>query len=885
MKKSTLKRNGSTRTKFLQRQNYLLLLLLIISSFSYAQFKDTIVNINGKSTHYDYKTSWSKEKLKQEINKFKVDKISNAFKSSASITQILSQIPISQDACRNGGFEDDYSGWTGLSLKHQNSTIPIENGLITNPGILPLPFTGTGYGQNYTSIETTGLDPIISVASPPFNLQRTAPGTSGSKSLRLGNNAAGFGAEGVAKRFMVTAANSQYYFQYAIVMDRSHSNPDGSVNGSEVFFIAEATDLSGTTIDKIVDVANPSNPFINAVNSGSTYYRDWRCAYLDLSSHIGQEVVVMFINSDCSAGGHKGYTYIDDVCEECVSTEGDINLNLNQDNCLDFPELVGGTFTIPAGATNVNISLEIYQTNVLVNTLTSVTLTPPNYSFTLQPTDFPDQTDGACYDLVAVLTFDLIDLNGNLQTVTQLSSKVVNGVQDGEVPGLDNDVCFCEDEEGDSDYCCGLDGNLVENGNFEAGDMDFNSAYAVGANTLYGTNAGKYYVGTNLDGLSISPLWDVNDHSFCTIASTNDKVLFVNGKTTQPSGTESVIWEQNIVLNTQEKALYKFCANFKNMPQATFDILPKIEIRVTGGATVNSGFITINQNAADPCAWQLEGFDFTASGSVNIQIVLKEDEFNDGNDLAIDDISLQEMPDPEYSITVQHQGNPQVITASVDTISPTDDELMCDSDDYYWFVAEVLTYPSITIGPLSWGNNAGVYINPPGSFYPSATWNLTTQFPLYTFAQDTMYIIGLYTPPNPDCCVDESFTYQLTFNHRAQVNGVNGLSARQRQEIIDLLGVIGNGEDGGNERLIDSQEKQKVSVFPNPSNDYISIQSESKVTSFSISNIFGRVEITNKVISENNLNNISVTNLKKGVYTLTVITENGEKINTKFIKI
>ncbi len=882
MKKSTLKRNGSARTKFLPRQNYLLLLLLIITSFSYGQIKDTILNINGKNTHYDYKISWSKEKLKQEINKFRTDKISNAFKSSASISQILSEIPVSQDACRNGGFEDDYSDWTGLSLKHQNTSSPIENGLITNPGILPLPLTGTGFGQNYTSIETTGLDPIVSVATPAYNLQRTAPGTSGSKSLRLGNNQPGYGAEGVAKRFMVTAANSKYYFQYAIVMDRSHSSPDGSVNGSEVFFIAEATDLSGATIDKIVDVANPSNPFINAVNNGSTYYRDWRCAYLDLSSHIGQEVVVMFINSDCSAGGHKGYTYVDDVCEECVSNEGDINLNLNQDNCLNFPELVGGAFSVPEGATNVNISLEIYQSNVLVNTLTSVTLTPPNYSFTLQPTDFPDQTDGTCYDLVAVLTFDLIDLNGNLQTVTQLSSKVVNGVQDGEVPGLDNDVCFCEDDQGDSDYCCGLDGNLVKNGNFEAGDIDFSSAYTIGANTLYGTNPGKYYVGTNLDGLAISPLWDVNDHSFCTIASTNDKVLFVNGKTTQPSGTESVIWEQNIVLNTQEKALYKFCANFKNMPQATFDILPKIEIRVTGGASANSGLITINQNASDPCAWQLEGFDFTASGSVNIQIVLKEDEFNDGNDLAIDDISLQEMPDPEYSITVQHQGNPQVITASVDTISPSDDQLVCDSDDYYWFVAEVLTYPSITIGPLSWGNTSGVYINPPGAFYPSGTWNLTTQFPLYTFAQDTMYIIGLYTPPNPDCCVDESFTYQLTFNHRSQSSGVNGLSIRQQQEIIDLLGVIGNGEDGGNEHF---QEKQQVNIFPNPSNDYISIQSESKVTSFSISNIFGRVEISNKVISENNLNNISINRLKKGVYTLTVITENEEKINTKFIKI
>ncbi|GAB1473180.1 hypothetical protein MASR2M69_06210 [Bacteroidota bacterium] len=87
-------------------------------------------------------------------------------------------------------------------------------------------------------------------------------------------------------------------------MDKSHSAANGSMNGTEVFFIAEAVDMSGNTIDKVVEVGNPSNPFVNSTNNnGLIYFRDWRCCSLEpYEGRMGQEVVVMFINSDCSLG-------------------------------------------------------------------------------------------------------------------------------------------------------------------------------------------------------------------------------------------------------------------------------------------------------------------------------------------------------------------------------------------------------------------------------------------------------------------------------------------------------------------------------------------------------------------------------------------------------
>lgn len=838
------------------------------------QYRDTLVEYQGKKLHFEYKVSWGEEKLIKEIRQFKANQALKSFKSSSEISQLLQEIKISKDPCKNGGFEEGYSGWTGLGLKHSSTTIPIENGLSANPGIAPLPLTGLGSGQNYTSIETTGLDPIISVASPPFNLQRTAPGTTGTRSLRLGNDAPGYSAEGVAKRFVVTAANAKLYFQYAIVMDRSHSNSDGSINGTEVFFIAEATDMSGATIDKIVDVGNPANPFINPVNNGSTYYRNWRCAYLDLSSHIGQEVVLMFINSDCSAGGHNGYTYIDDVCKPCENTnEGDIDLDLDDDNCLKFPQTISGNFVIPtANVSNVNITLDIYQSNSVVNTITSPTISGSNYSFTLNPADFPNQTPGTCYDLVATLTFDITTPSG-VVTVTQTSSKVVGGVQDGETPGINNDVCFCEDPiSPDGAFCCD-DENFVTNGNFEFGATGFTSNYSQTATTY----PGEYDVTTTAAAFGAS----VTDHSYCTdpvAYINNDLFMVANGKT-QQSGS-SVIWEQTITGLEQGKR-YKFCANFKNMPQCTFDILPVISME---GGSVSSGAQTINTSAGNPCDWQLVSLDFVASGSSEtVRILLDETGNGDGNDVAIDDIYVGVMGDPDLAITVQHDGTNNTVTGSLNTITTTDDDLHGSCDEYYWFVAETTSYPAISIdwSSFAYGNNASSML-PPAASVPGSSWNLTTNFPGYPFVDNKLYIVGMYTP---ECgCYDRGFTYQLTLNSRAKSSAQSGLTLEQEEEIID---AILNGVKVKDKKVDETiqNSSNKASIYPNPVKDSFTITlKEDKISAVEITNLSGKVLSTQKLNGTNSTMSIDISKYSVGIYFVKVLGNSNEVYSMKFIK-
>lgn len=853
-------------------------LFILISGSVFAQkYKDTLITVRNVKLEYEYDLSWTKEVKAKNIEEFIKNQSEPSIKSSTQIQSILQNIKLSKEPCINSGFESGYSGWTGLSLKHGITTLPIENGLTLNPGVSALPLTGTAYGQNFTSIETAGTDALLLASTPSFSMSKTAPGSSGTQSIRLGNDQAGYGSEGIAKRFVVTAANAKYYFQYAMVMDRSHSNADGTVNGTEVFFIAEAVDMTGVTVDKMVDIGAPSNPFISATNSpsaGPQYYRDWRCAYLDLSSHIGREVVVMFINADCSKSAHNGYTYIDDTCTTCRSTEGDIKLDLKGHDCINPKQTFNGTFTVPANATNVQISFEIYQNGTLLNSIAAATVSGSNYTVDVAATDFPNQTPGTCYDVVAKLTFNLIDLNGNVQTVVQYSANPVLGVQYGQTSGFDNDICFCINNLGA--YCCDSE-NLVVNGNFEAGNSGFTSSYTLDPTTY----PGQYNV-TNTAAVFGAT---VTDHSFCadpvTYAS-NDNYLTVNGKTQQTGS--SVIWEQTITgLRRGEK--YRFCANFKNMKQCTFDVLPKVKIEA--GST-SSALFTVNVATANACDWQSADVVFTATGtSETVRIYLDETGNGDGNDLAIDDIYVGALGDPGLAITVQHNGTNNAIIASVNSIATTDDSIKGNCRKYHWYVAEVTSYPSIVINwsTFAHGNNAGSNLPPFAGTSSPTTWDLTTTFPGYTFANNKLYIIGMYTP---ECdCYDSGFTYQLTFNTTSKSANAAGITEEQKAEIIDAIlnGLKpGKTDDSSTTNDPDAKINDNVQLYPNPVASELTVSALNEVISeVIISDSTGKVIKKQSFASQSSIEKINVSGLPQGLYFVKVISDKNTYVS-KLIK-
>ena len=365
-------------------------------------------------------------------------KITNRAKKGGTggspFTNLYADISKKPNGCSNGDFEGSFADWQGFRMKHSSGITPVENGLTMLSPFLSNACADNTYGDTCVKVENGGTSPIVPSISTNIS----------GKSMRLGGNgtsSTGYAAEGIAKKFVVTAANSIYYFKYAIVMDVSHPG------GSSAFFQARAIDSSGNTVDVYNELANASNPFIKKTSQvphgyGTQYYRDWRCAKLDLSSHIGQEVVVYFLNSDCAAGGHRATTYIDDVCVVCDNSAQEGNITATTKPCLSSNgSTVSGSVNWPniTGITNKSIELKIYQNGTLVGTVTNPTISGNSYSFDINKTVFPNSN---CFDIVVEQHYSIPDMNGNLQEVVNYSSESKGGKNEGLVPGENNDICL-----------------------------------------------------------------------------------------------------------------------------------------------------------------------------------------------------------------------------------------------------------------------------------------------------------------------------------------------------------------------------------------------------------------------------------------------------------
>ncbi|GEQ86603.1 hypothetical protein ULMS_21110 [Patiriisocius marinistellae] len=456
--------------------------------------------------------------------------------------------------------------------------------------------------------------------------------------------------------------------------------------------------------------------------------------------------------------------------------------------------------------------------------------------------------------------------------------------------GIDN-ICISQDCDStfteeppteDGSYCCDESENLMTNGNFEFGNTGFTSSYSQNGATL----PGQYDVTDSASAFGAN----ITDHSFCEdpIAyATNDKFLLVNGKTTQPAGTVSEIYRKS--LNLDENKEYRFCANFKNMPQCTFDILPEIEIVTTTGFSQTA---VIDVDPTDPCAWQSVSFCFTGGEDMDFRILLKEDGLGDGNDLAIDDIAVSELADPELTITVQHQGNPQQITGSINTISTGDDVLPFDTEiceePWYWFVATVDNYSggSITIDfadSYGWGNDTGYSIFNPGTS-GATPWNLTTVYNNFPFDQNKLYIVGMYS--NSCCvdCYDEGFTYQLTYNNRIPSIPQSGLNPAHKQRIISMLGryapTIGSRRDG----IQISNNISMLNVSPNPATSIVTVRLENNtVNQVVITTMSGNIVKDDTNRNSNTFQEVNVEGLASGMYLVKATAADGSMHTSKLI--
>lgn len=538
--------------------------------------------------------------------------------------------------CGNGDFETglDVAQWQGA-----HGSVPFGGGIPDFAG-----FTAEIVGGPITSGHQTRVGPGV---DPNVGISLTGPLPSGSPSLgavRIGNQATGRGCALLSKTFTVPAAQTIFCFWYAVVLE----NPVKHDAAAQPYFWVRVTDSAGAIVPGAVNfgggsdklVADRTNPFFQT--KGDLVYKDWTCTQINLASQVGRTVTIQFIVADCALNGHYGYAYIDNFCGDCAgSPDGSLSLDETKGWRCSEGEL-WFKYSLPklgAVTGSIKITLGIYQNGALLTSLVSPTLTSGSgYCFNIKPASIP----GINATLVG---FDFVATGAFAFGGTTLLPKTVGTAPDGTTPGRNNDYqIVCR-------WCCPGDDNLLKNGDFEAGNTGFSSQYSFNSSTsANATLPGQYNIVSSAGALAISPLWKVSDHYGCMGGIGTSKFMVVNGLTCQTG--KKVIWKQTV--NVEAGKEYRFCCYAKHLPQATFDITPKIEVKFSGLAFAWNPDLppTPVNTGASVCAWQFIQGTVIAWETLpmTVEIWLDETGLGDGNDLALDDISLQMKPpiNPDY---------------------------------------------------------------------------------------------------------------------------------------------------------------------------------------------------------------------------------------------
>lgn len=202
---------------------------------------------------------------------------------------------------------------------------PSESALISVPS--------TGYidntiGYQYFIFSVFGAGPSNTLAAAS-NTQLTQ-NMFGNKVMRLNDPVNDYSIEKLSKTFSVTSDNALFQFAYISSFSGGHvccdattfqfkltNTSTGSLIACPGFSITPpttGTDACSANADTPIFYNSGSGTIYTPTNSPGYAYSPWKINSIDLSAYIGQVVTIDFIATDCTAGGHFGYAYIDAQC-------------------------------------------------------------------------------------------------------------------------------------------------------------------------------------------------------------------------------------------------------------------------------------------------------------------------------------------------------------------------------------------------------------------------------------------------------------------------------------------------------------------------------------------------------------------------------------------
>lgn len=440
--------------------------------------------------------------------------------------------------------------------------------------------------------------------------------------------------------------------------------------------------------------------------------------------------------------------------------------------------------------------------------------------------------------------------------------------------GLAFDEFFlCSDAEPDTTGCC--DGtNLFPNGTFEDGNTGFVSGYtnqsSFSANSII---PGQYGIGTSLQALAVSPQWDALNHTNC---SNKGKFMMVNGRTMTNSST-SVYQQTNIAVDPDKE--YTLCYYYKPLPQCAFEVWDDANLTpVVSGASITAN--TCDDDTTGLCGWKKASYTLTPSGnSINFYLYLSQGGVGDGNDFALDDISLKEkqvMPVAYSKFT----NNPTAVTTFYRSYNATADFSPLPAGfDVTWRAVEVDcdTEQEIPGTSMTWTSD------PYETSYPGYCCNSGSTSP-GKFYENKCY--NVYRTVTNCCFLDGVYFHEFRYGQAARMAGPGGAEAGYG-EYVSSDGVNWTPVEGTELAWKgDSHSPVNIQLFPNPGNGNLSLRSSNSLAGMkiSVSDIKGKVLFTRQIEEERNEIEMDLTELPSGMYLIQLQSEDGSVRQEKYVK-
>ncbi len=753
--------------------------------------------------------------------------------------------------CGNGDFE------AGLStVEWQGGYGSVNSGGAVMYGTFAAGIAGgaINLATSRQTLVSTGTDPNV-----PINM--VAP-TGSTNAVRIGNAVNGNGAELLSKTFVVPSGGSIVTFWYALVLQ-----DPGHVAADQPGFRVRVLDASGNELLGTVDLGNGkdsayadmTNPFFRKNANGTIAYRDWSCAQINLTKYVGSKVTVQFVTKDCSQGGHFGYAYIDDFCGTC--DKNPYKLELGNVDCSKTSICFNYLLPQQSGTTGtVKISLNIYQNGTLLTTMTSPVLSSgSSYCFNFTPGSIPGINPGLGYDYTAVGNFTL---GGSA-----LSPFYLFTPPDGHVPGLNNDCDVTPVKQ-----CC-PGTNLLINGGFESGNTGFTSGYtyqpAIAAGSV---TPGQYATLTDVQALTVSSSWNANCAGY-------NRHLIVNGMT---GGTSRLVWRQ--IVNVKPGNTYKFCGDFKNLPQCGFDIKPKVAVQIInapGQSVVLSASNAASINLPNvACNWQTLDQTFTVPvglTAVQISVILDESSIGDGNDLAADNFSLVELAPVPTSLT-SFSFTPYNVTGSTYNVSAAAISPIAGDCSHFWEVEEM---------DASYNVISTTQVINPAAWQPLATNTFIGYVGTSTLSGGAAGVFSLnkiYRFIYGRSCTCNAVSKRFMIYGPMAARGVPGGNSQSGPHLL-ASGIL--DEETAPTRISTdaSNGKPVIKVFPNPTDNFIVIQKPAAESDVTIKLFNGNGQLVKKLAAKGTDTRVevSLSEFVSGTYLLQVVSDKGDILHTEKI--